>query len=161
VFAPKAYYNARWVIPPVAMSVFFIFSYDLFAKFEFYYERTTLVMLASLIGAVLNIILNILFIPIFGYYAAGYVTLLCYMAYVVCHYLFMIRVCKDNNIVQPYSTKILLTMSVVFMLLGFAILISYKSVFLRLSLIGMLVLLGLVKRKSIIEIVERTIQIKK
>lgn len=58
IFAPKEYYNAIYVIPPVAMSVFFMYSYDLFAKFAFYYEKTKFVMVASVIGAVLNIVLN-------------------------------------------------------------------------------------------------------
>ena len=40
VFAPKAYYDAVWIIPPIAMSVFFSFSYYFFAVFEYYYERT-------------------------------------------------------------------------------------------------------------------------
>ena len=42
VFAPIEYYEAIWAIPPVAMSVFFMFAYDLFAKFAFYYEKTVI-----------------------------------------------------------------------------------------------------------------------
>mgnify|MGYP001042737912 FL=1 len=45
IFAPKSYYEAIWIIPPVAMSVYFMYSYDLFAKFAFYYEKTNLVMI--------------------------------------------------------------------------------------------------------------------
>ena len=40
VFAPKVYYDAIWVIPPVAMSVFFQFTYVSFGVFEFYYKKT-------------------------------------------------------------------------------------------------------------------------
>lgn len=58
VFAPSTYYEAIWVIPPVAMSVYFMFAYDLFAKFEFYYEKTRWIALATVCGAILNIILN-------------------------------------------------------------------------------------------------------
>ena len=36
-FAPPAYYEAIWVIPPIALSVFFMYCYNVFAKFEFYY----------------------------------------------------------------------------------------------------------------------------
>ena len=39
LFAPPPYYEAIWIVPPVAMSVFFMFCYDLFAKFAFYYEK--------------------------------------------------------------------------------------------------------------------------
>ena len=40
IFAPASYYDAIWIVPPVAMSVYFMYSYDLFAKFAFYYEKT-------------------------------------------------------------------------------------------------------------------------
>ena len=96
LFAPKSYHNAVWVIPPVAMSTLFMFSYDLFAKFEFYYEKTNLIMIASITGAVLNVMLNYIFIKIYGYYAAAYTTLICYIIYSVSHYIFMTKICKDK-----------------------------------------------------------------
>ena len=40
IFAPPTYYDAIYVIPPVAMSGYFMYMYDLFAKFAFYYEKT-------------------------------------------------------------------------------------------------------------------------
>ena len=64
IFAPKEYYDAIWVIPPVAMSVFFMFMYGFFANFEFYYEKTKLMSLATCAGALLNIILNFVCINI-------------------------------------------------------------------------------------------------
>lgn len=84
IFAPPTYYDAIYVIPPVAMSGYFMYMYDLFAKFAFYYEKTKFVMIASVTGAILNIILNFIFIRLFGYRAAGYTTLACYMIYSIC-----------------------------------------------------------------------------
>ena len=34
IFAPTAYHDAIWVVPPVAMSVYFMFAYTFFAVFE-------------------------------------------------------------------------------------------------------------------------------
>ena len=59
IFAPPTYYDAIYVIPPVAMSGYFMYMYDLFAKFAFYYEKTKFVMIASVTGAILNIIFYI------------------------------------------------------------------------------------------------------
>ncbi|MCR5609723.1 MAG: oligosaccharide flippase family protein, partial [Lachnospiraceae bacterium] len=81
IFAPESYMEAIWIIPPIAMSVYFVFSYTLYANFEFYYKKTTHIMIASVIGASLNILLNYIFLNIFGYYAAGYTTLVCYIIY--------------------------------------------------------------------------------
>ena len=38
--------------------IYFMYSYDLFAKFAFYHEKTRHIMIASVIGAIMNIIFN-------------------------------------------------------------------------------------------------------
>ncbi len=133
IFAPKPYYQAIWTIPPVAMSVYFMYAYDAFAKFAFYYEKTVYIMTASIIGAVANIVLNYWLIPIFGYIVAGYTTLLCYVLYVTFHYLFMNKICdKYCQHVRPYNTHIICCITIIFILLSFGILCTYRSVELRL-----------------------------
>ena len=132
IFAPVEYLDAIWVIPPVVMSVFFMFCYDLFAKFQFYFEKSHYILIASLIGAILNIVLNYIFIPIFGYYAAGYTTLFCYIVYVVAHYIFMQKVCKENlDGVKVYDIRILMGISIVFMVIGFSFMITYSNLVIR------------------------------
>ena len=149
IFAPIDYRAAIWVIPPVAMSVFFMYSYDLFAKFGFYLEKTKLISVATIIGASLNIILNYVFIEMFGYMAAGYTTLLCYIFYAVFHYIFMRHICKSEyQNVQPYSTKMLLRIASVFMACGFAFLISYNFPIIRYAMIIIIAILIMIERKK-------------
>lgn len=132
VFAPASYYEAIWVVPPVAMSVYFMFSYDLFAKFAFYYERTGLITAASVAGAVLNVALNYVFITIFGYRAAGYTTLFCYIIYDVFHYCFMQKICRrECGGKTPYDTGKILMITVVFLVCGMVLLFTYYSRFIR------------------------------
>lgn len=162
LFAPKDYYDAIYVIPPVAMSVFFMFSYTFFAVFEFYYKKTTLVSLATTGGAILNIVLNFLFIKIFGYYAAGYTTLICYIAYAVFHFVFMKKICDDKlNNTYPYNFKIYFGIVVGFIILGFTFLFLYKYLFLRYSLIVVICVGVIYKRKFIITSVRNIIMAKK
>ena len=150
IFAPSEYYDAIWIISPIAMSVFFMFAYDLFAKFEFYFEKTKLIATATVIGATLNIVLNYIFIKIFGYYAAGYTTLLCYMLYSLFHFIAMRKVCKDKcNNVQPYQTKVLLKIAITFLCLGFIFLILYKSMIVRYLFIFILLMVLFVYRNNI------------
>lgn len=152
LFAPKSYYAAIWVIPPVAMSVYFMFAYDLFAKFEFYYEKTKFIMMASVIAAMLNIALNYIFIHLFGYIAAGYTTLFCYMAYSVGHYVFMRKVCKTcMNGVKIYSTIELLKLTMIFLTTGFIFLLTYNHIAVRYLFVTGLGLMMIVKRKYILE----------
>jgi O-antigen/teichoic acid export membrane protein len=106
IIAPGSFYQALWVIPPVTVSVYFLFMYNLFATFEYYYNKTKWVMFASLVGAVSNIALNLIFIPKFGFIAAGYTTLISNIIYAAMHYVFMLRVCdKFENGVRVYDLK--------------------------------------------------------
>ena len=161
LFAPKTYHNAVWIIPPVAMSLYFMFGYHLFACFEFYYEKTGFIMISSLISALMNILLNYIFIQIFGYYAAGYTTLICYMIYAIGHFWFMRKVCRDylNNI-RIYSIETLASITGAFLLLGFAFLLSYLNDIVRYSLILILLVILICIRKKIIDMVYTIISIR-
>lgn len=92
--APPSYAEAVYVIPPVAASSFFTFLYSMFSTVGFYYEKTKAIMVASMIGAASNVLLNFLFIPKYGYIAAGYTTLACYVFFTVAHYVIMRRICR-------------------------------------------------------------------
>lgn len=162
VFAPESYYSAIWVIPPVAMSVFFMYSYDLFSKFAFFYEKTFFIMGASIIGAVLNIGLNYIFIPKYGYIAAGYTTLACYVIYSIFHYLFMEFVCKKcADGVHPYQLKILLLITIPFLTMGFLFLFTYNYPYIRYGLILIILIIAVIFRKKLIDIFNQFAAIKK
>lgn len=151
VFAPESYYDAIWIIPPVAMSVYFMFLYDLFAKFSFFYENTRLIAIATGAVAVLNVILNFIFIERFGYWAAGYTTLVSYIFYAVFHYILMWYTCKKYcRDEQPYSVKKILCISGVFVSIGFFLLFLYRTIVLRYILILAIVFMIFIRRKVIL-----------
>jgi O-antigen/teichoic acid export membrane protein len=154
IFAPASYYEAIWVIPPVAMSVYFIFAYSLFADFEFYFEKTKLISLATGVGAALNIILNFIFIRQFGYIAAGYTTLICYAVYAVMHYIFMTKICNEYlDREQPYDMKKIAGITVLFVISGFLILLTYSNTLIRYILAFCVIVVLIALRKKIIAIV--------
>ena len=94
IFGSEEYAHAVYVIPPVAASVFFIFLYNILAIPQFYYEKTKFLMMSSLGAAVLNLVLNYIFIRRFGYIAAGYTTLACYVLYGFGHYVISVNILK-------------------------------------------------------------------
>jgi len=150
VFAPAAYYDAIYVIPPVSMSVFFMFSYDLFAKFEFYFEKTFFIMAASVSGALLNIITNYIFIQRYGYYAAGYTTLFCYLVYAAGHYLMMNRVCDEYlHGERPFPARAYWLMAAAFTVCGFLLLFTYRSKILRYGMLLVAAVLLFVFRRRV------------
>ena len=147
LFAPKAYHEAIWVVPPVAMSVYLIFMYDFFSRFEVYYEKTVFMMVASILGAALNIALNYIFIKMFGYMAAGYTTLFCYGIYVICHYLAMRRICNDYLAgANAFEANKIVALSLSFFALGFLMMCTYKAPLIRYSLLIIGLSFGFIKR---------------
>ena len=49
IIASKEYGEAVYVIPPVAMSTFFTFMYNIFANVEFFYEEKKFVSIGSIL----------------------------------------------------------------------------------------------------------------
>ena len=162
VFAPKEYSDAIWVVPPVAMSVFFMFCYDYFARFEFYYEKRNFILIASIGGAVLNLVLNYLFIPLYGYCAAGYTTLFCYIIYDIGHYLCMRKICKDYlNGIKVYDVSRIVSITLGFMLIGFLLLVTYNVIVLRYIIVMISVVLIVAMRKPIFKCMETIVDMKR
>lgn len=155
IFAPIEYYDAIYVIPPIAMSVYFVFNYDLFAAFEFYYQRTKYISLATLISALFNVVTNFIFINIFGYKAAGYTTLVCYMLYALFHYFMMKKICNEYmDGSKVYSEKILIIITGSFLLLGFTFLLLYSLPVLRYGLLLIIAIVLYINRNRLISIVK-------
>lgn len=140
IFAPLEYAEAMNVVPLVSMSVFFLYEYEVFSKFEFFYEKTMKIMIASILVAIINVILNYYCINLFGYVAAGFTTLLCYILYAVLHYIFMnnIKEMRADNL-KVYNLKKIMHISGVFILVGFGFFALYDTVLLRYVCVSLLV----------------------
>lgn len=152
IFATSDYYSARWIIPPVALSVYYVFLYPLFSNIEFYFEKKQFVMLASVAGAIVNVLLNYAAIPIFGYVAAGYTTLICYILFVVCHYLFHIKVLnKEIPGIRIYNMRFICAFSVLLTIFVIVITLVYDLIIVRYAIVLCLIVTLIIKRKSILE----------
>ena len=164
LFAPPQYYEALYVIPPIIMSVFFIFLYVFFATYEFHNEKTHFIATASCIGAILNIVLNYYFIKAFGYRAAGYTTLICYMVFAIAHYMFSRFIWVENNGDEcMYNTKFIIMLTIVFLVAGFILMATYKNSIIRYSLIFLMICVLIIKRgiiRNYLELIANTRKVK-
>lgn len=97
VIGGKQYLGAVKVVYPVACSVLYMFIYGLFANIEYYYNTRRYVVAGSCISAVLNIILNYIFLNMYGYVAAAFTTLFCYVCYSILHIFVSNRVMKKYD----------------------------------------------------------------
>ncbi len=96
ILFPQSYQEAVWCIPPISISVYFMFLYTLFVNIETYYEKTHYVMYVSLFCGAVNIILNYFGILMFGYLACAYTTLFSYVLFALGHFYFMKRTIKGK-----------------------------------------------------------------
>ena len=155
IFAPASYYEAVWVIPPVSMSIFFTFLYCFFADFEYFYEKTKFIMASSLGSALLNILLNYIFIRKFGYVAAGYTTLVSYIVYSLFHYICYRRIVrKELDAERIYDDRKILLVSIVFLASGLIFAMLYNYIFIRIALIGCLIFYMYRSKNTFLQLLE-------
>lgn len=129
---PQSYYGAIYVIPPVLIGIFFSMLYNIFGAVEFFYNERRYVVFASIIGAVTNIILNFIFIRLYGYIAAAYTTLVCYILFCTLHYIFMKVVMRKNNqTTEIYNIKMIQLISLLLIIINFIMIIIYNSFVIR------------------------------
>jgi O-antigen/teichoic acid export membrane protein len=147
VLAPPAYYEATQVIAPVVIGVYFTFIYSLFSNIEFYYKKTVPVMIASVTAALLNVVLNLIFIPKFGYMAAGYTTLIGYFTLTIMHYIFM----KKVHVSNIYNIKSIIITSIILILLSLIAIQIYKYIFIRYILLIFILLCLIILYKGLKE----------
>lgn len=137
ILAGKQYAQAVYVVPPVAMSLLLMFYTGFATDIEFYYEEKWLLVFASIGAAVINIVLNALFIPRFGFVVAGYTTLVSYIVFALCNFIAMFYVLKKRGIKESgFNLKILTLIFIVFSVLGFMAIPLYKFRILRIVIVS-------------------------
>lgn len=159
LLAPEALYvlggpnyaEAVYVIPPIAASVFFIFIYNIFSIVEFYFGYRKFVTIGSVIASCANLVLNGMFIPYYGYYAAGYTTLFCYIIYGLSHIWF------SKIVVKKYFSKdeivdvnIVLWLSALIVILAVIQNVLVSHPMLRYVIVIILIIILITKRKVFI-----------
>ena len=127
-----------------------MFLYPIFGNIEFYFEANHFVMWASIGGAIMNIFLNFIFIKHFGYIAAGYTTLFCYILFALGHYIFMRRVLYQNlSGIQIYDSRYIFFFSFLLLILMLLIVIIYPFVLIRYIAISLILGGCFLKRRKI------------
>ena len=151
LFGSSGYASAAYVIPPVAASVFFIFLYNILSTPQFYYEKTSFLMVSSLLAAVVNLGLNYIFIKQYGYVAAGYTTLVCYVLYSIDHAIVSRKVMKEfmpGKTLFDYKCVLGLSIFVILAGIGCNFLFDYR--FVRNGLLAAFAVAAIVKRDMLI-----------
>ncbi len=154
LFAGSGYAEAIWVIPPIAASVFFIFCYTMFSTIEYYFMETKLIAAASVGCALANIGLNYVFIRLFGYYAAGYTTLACYILLALTHYVFYRKTIRKQEVPSLYDEKTVMLCALLTLAVMLVMVMTYRFWPVRYGLLAVVAIAAIIKRKTIIALLK-------
>lgn len=153
LLAGEKYIEAIVIVPPVASSLYFIFVYQIFANVEFFYKKNKFIAYASMLGAVLNIVLNYGGIRLFGYVAAGYTTLICYMLFCLAHFYFMSMICKKEfSGITLFHAKITFLIAAGLIAAAFLMLPLYAYPIIRYAILTVAFVVLIFNRNRIIKI---------
>lgn len=132
IFAPADYHEAVWIIPPLVASVYFTYLYSLFSDFEYYYEAKGNILVASIAGGLINIVLNYIFIRRYGYLAAGWTTMTCFVFLAGAHFLAMRRILRRKEEgAKAISLQPVLLITLAFLVLSALCMLTYDLPVLR------------------------------
>ena len=148
VLAGTKYMEAVYVVPPVAISLLLLFYSQLFINVEFYYEEKKKLIGASIGAAVANLVLNWVFIKLFGFIAAAYTTLASYIIFTCANYIAMKKVLRVRHIEDnAFNYKALIGLFLVFAAVSYIGVALYKYFGPRCAMCILIIIAIIVKRK--------------
>lgn len=101
ILGQKSYWGAKYSAIPIVAGGYFSFLYTIPASVEYFHSKTGWIAIGTTTAAIINIILNYLLIPKFGYIVAAYNTLITYILYFVFHF-FMAQKIQGENLFSSY-----------------------------------------------------------
>ena len=111
-------------------------------------------LFASIAAALVNIVLNFIFIDKFGYVAAGYTTLVCYVFYSFGHFIISKSILKEKigeNAGVMFDTKVLFLLSIMIIGIGITCNFLFPFWYIRYGIILIGLILCIIYRKKLIK----------
>ncbi|MBR3157415.1 oligosaccharide flippase family protein [Candidatus Saccharibacteria bacterium] len=140
VMGGEVYMQAKYIMPPVMIAYIFQFIYSLYVNIEFYHKKQFWIAIGTIIAALTNVGLNAIFIPMFGYVAAAYTTLVGYALLFLIHFMFV----KKIKCTYLYKTSFFVKVILLSLLFGGVCLFAYSLDVLRHAIIVLIAIVALV-----------------
>ncbi len=158
IMGGSSYTSAKHVVPPMMIAFVFQFIYSLYVNIETFYKKQIMIAFATAFAAGVNIVLNAIFIPQYGYQAAAYTTLISYMVLLIAHYI-VVRVMGKE---KYYSSCFNAFISLCSLLVMFFIQWSYEHYIFRIIFIEIvlitLCIFTIIKKKEITSYIKKIIK---
>ena len=147
ILGGNAYKSGVWVVTPVALSILCQYVYSHYVNVEMYYKKNIYISIGTAVAAITNIILNYVFIPQYGFVAAGYTTFVSYIILMVLHCFIVIKVMKKNIYKNVYLFSAIIFTAV--MALIFTLL--FNMIILRYGLLCIILVIYIIRNRKILK----------
>ncbi len=108
----KSYLEATAAMPPVIIAMACQFFYAFYFNIEYFYGETVTISLGTVLAGVVNVLLNLYYVPRYGYIAASYTTMVGYFILLIYNY--CLSTYKLNKSSVLYNNRFF--MSIVFII---------------------------------------------
>ncbi len=151
----KPFWDAKWMVAPVAIGTFYQYIYSNFSMVELYTKKTVWIAVGSVMAAAVNYGLNAMLIPLAGYHIAAVTTLIGYLALMLFHWVFSIRAYGKF----VYDAKGIVRSCVIITLAGFVLMAMYSLYLARYLVALAIIALLLYRNRSYMKVlVSRTLK---
>lgn len=99
IIAPPEYLEGKYLIPPIILGSYFLFLYGVPVSAEYFFKKTRIIAVNTVIAAGTNLMLNFLLVPVFGAVAAAYTTVVSYVISFILHCRYMRKL---NDRIFPF-----------------------------------------------------------
>lgn len=145
ILATKEYYEAIYIMPPIAAGVFLTSVSNMYSNLLIYHKKTNYIMYSSIIAAIVNLILNYICIKTFGYMAAAYTTLIAYIVLAVTQAMFARKITfKKTGRKSIYNDNAVFIMAILTIIAALFGLFLYHYTWLRYTIICIGMIIGII-----------------
>ena len=107
----SSYWIAKYVVPPIVLGTLAQYFYTNYVNVEIFCKRTPIIAIGSCAAALINYVLNRMFIPRYGYIAAAYTTLASYLVLMIIHFVMVFFVLRKRIYDDLYMFVSMLVMT--------------------------------------------------
>jgi O-antigen/teichoic acid export membrane protein len=131
ILGGASYQRGIYCVAPVTLGIVCKYIYTNYVNIEMHLKKTRFVPIGTMIAAVLNMMLNMVFIPIYGFVAASYTTFASYLVLMVVHYVYSRLVLG----IKLYDDKFMFGAVIVTYLIAVLLVFTYNHTILRYALL--------------------------
>lgn len=146
IIAPEEYYSAIYIMPPIASGIFLTSLYTIFGNYLTFYKKTNLIMISTFFAALINVVLNYIFIPLYGSIAASYTTLIAYVFLAIFQFFSAKHICGKDFL----DSRFLILGSIFTLCWCLICNLMYKVTIIRYCVFIIILFLIVIKRRMIL-----------